>query len=521
VSKSIKNLNQELDSVPTEALMSRVALLEAIAEGVIVRCGNEIVYVNTAAQRMFGVEDKGDEVTSHSILDWIHQDDKEIVDRHYRKRIAGEDTADQYDFRIVREDKTLCYVSCRAAIISWMGKPAVVANLTDITAQKEAARAQGRSEQLFSNIFRLTPEVMMLSSLKSGRVLDVNPAFLNVFGRRRSEIVGSRADDLGIWADNTFLHRFIEELKMTSTMTNVPATVRTRGDMVRHFQLFAQKIGHDADELLLLIGRDITDDLLQAQELQRSKETAELANRAKSEFLANMSHELRTPLNAILGFAEIIRDEMIGPIAIRRYVEYADDIHESGTHLLSIINDILDLSKVEAGRLEAHLTWIDPIICLEMCLTLVQQRALDSSVTLLHDLDEDVLLEADERLIKQIALNLLTNAVKFTNAGGSVKLSLKRTANAGLSLTVEDTGVGMTAEEIKVARRPFGQVDSSLSRKHEGSGLGLPLVSAFADKLNATLTIDSEPNVGTRVNVIFPSFKVKDKCGEEPEGFTI
>ena len=494
MSKRNKNQNQEMNSVPKGALMSRVALLEAIAEGVIVRCGREIVYINTAAQRMFGVEDKLGELTGSSVLDWIHQDDKEIVDSHYRKRIAGEDAADQYDFRIVREDGSLCWVSCRAATISWMGKPAVVANLTDISAQKEAARAQGRSEQLFSNIFHLTPEVMMLSNLQTGLVLDVNPAFLNVFGRRRSEIIGSRADGLGIWADNTFLNRFVEELKMTSTMTNVPATVRTRGNMVRHFQLFAQKIGHDTDELLLLIGRDITDDLLQSQELQRSKETAELANRAKSEFLANMSHELRTPLNAILGFAEIIRDEMIGPIAIRRYVEYADDIHESGTHLLSIINDILDLSKVEAGRLEAHLTWIDPIICLEMCLTLVQQRAFESSVTLLHDMDEDVLLEADERLIKQIGLNLLTNAVKFTNAGGTVKLSLKRTANAGLSLTVEDTGVGMTAEEIKVARRPFGQVDSSLSRKHEGSGLGLPLVSAFTEKLNATLTIDSEPS---------------------------
>jgi len=355
---------------------------------------------------------------------------------------------------------------------------------------------------------------MLISSLADGNIIDVNPAFLNVVGRRRDDVIGHTTQDLNIWADPTFLGRFVEELKMTASMTDVPTTVRTRGNLIRHFRIFAQKVEIEGEPMLLLIGRDVTEDLMQAQELQRSRDTAELANRAKSEFLANMSHELRTPLNAILGFAEILREEMVGPLGSPRYKEYANDIHESGTHLLSIINDILDLSKVEAGRLEAYLTWIDPLESLEMCMTLVQQRAFEASLSLEHQLDQTTLIEADERLIKQIALNLLSNAIKFTEPGGKVSMTLEKTGNGGLCLSVTDTGIGMTAEEIKIAKRPFGQVDSSLSRRHEGSGLGLPLVSAFSEKLNATMTIDSRPGVGTRVSIVFPPFKVREKTDD-------
>lgn len=488
------------------------SLLNLIGEGVVVRAGAKIVYINDSARALFGFDDNP---LGQKIEDWIHPDDRALVASHYSARIAGDDAPDVYEFRILRSDGSVCWISCIARVVEWHGERAIAANLTDISKQREVSRAHDMSERLFTNIFRLTPEVMLLTNLKDGKVLDVNPAFLNVFGRRRDDVIGHTSDELDIWADSTFLGRFVEELKMTASMTDVPATVKTRGNLVRHFRLFAQKIDHDNDQLLLLIGRDITDDLMQSQELQRSKDDAELANRAKSEFLANMSHELRTPLNAILGFAEILRDEIIGPIGNSRYVEYAQDIHESGSHLLEIINDILDLSKVEAGRLEAHLTWMDPVDCLEMCMTLVQQRAFEKDISLHQDLDDSVLLEADERLIKQIGLNLLTNAVKFTEQNGKVNLSLTRTANAGVCLSVSDTGIGMTPDEIKIARRPFGQIDSSLARKAEGSGLGLPLVSAFAEKLNATVTIESQPGVGTHVNVIFPPFKVKERASEE------
>lgn len=487
------------------------ALLNALAEGVMVRAGDRFIFVNQTALDMFAYPGTMEEFLDEPVSGWVHPEDQALVQENYDKRIRGEDAEQNYELRLLRADGETRWVSCRANAIEWDGEPAVVACVYDITEQLEEKRAFERAENIFRNIFRLTPEVMLISGLTDGKIIDVNPAFLNVFGRRRDEVIGHTTQELDIWADPTFLGRFVEELKMTASMTDVPTTVKTRGNLIRHFRIFAQKIDLQGEPMLLLIGRDITEDLVQAQELQRSKDTAELANRAKSEFLANMSHELRTPLNAILGFAEILRDEMVGPIGNPRYKEYAQDIHESGTHLLSIINDILDLSKVEAGRLEAYLTWINPLESLEMCMTLVQQRAFEASLSLEHQFDRTVLIEADERLVKQIALNLLSNAIKFTEPGGKVTMKLEKTGNGGLCLSVTDTGIGMTAEEIKIAKRPFGQVDSSLSRRHEGSGLGLPLVSAFSEKLNATMTIDSRPGVGTRVSIMFPPFKVKTR----------
>jgi len=504
-----QKFKKEARDVAAAALQA--ALLDSIAEGVIVRRDNKFIYINEAARLMFGFDNQTDDLGQQSIEALIHPGDAPRVAENYNRRIAGDDAPLKYEFRILRKNGSLCWVSCRAHSVLWDGEQAVAATLSDISDIKAAERAHDRSEQLFTNIFRMNPEVMLLANLKDGAVKDVNPAFLNIFGRRRDDIINRKVDELDIWADTTFLKRFVEELKMTASMTDVPTTVKTRGNLVRHFRLFAQKIDHANEQLLLLIGRDVTEDTVHAQDLQRSKDNAELANRAKSEFLANMSHELRTPLNAILGFSEIIRDEMIGAIGVKRYSEYAQDIHESGTHLLSIINDILDLSKVEAGRLDAHLSWINPTECLDMCLTLVQQRAFESNIALKHSLDTEVLLEADDRLLKQIGLNLLTNAVKFTNPGGTVTLALTRTENRGLCLSVEDTGVGMTADEIRIARRPFGQVNAGPNKQQEGSGLGLPLVSGFAEKLNATLMIDSQPGVGTRITVIFPPFKVKDR----------
>jgi len=492
------------------------SLLDVITEAVIVRTGEKIVYLNAAARQLLGFEGEVGLNKNINMSGFVHVDDRAVLSDYYARRIAGEEVPSEYELRIVRPDKSVTWTSCQASRILWQGEPSAVACFTDISTQREAQKGLSRSEQLFKYVFNLVPDVMLLANLKDGCIVDVNPAFLNVFGLRRDDVIGHTSGELDIWADVAFLNRFVEELKMTTSMMDVPTTVKTRGNVIRHFQLFAQKIEHGLQPLLLLIGRDVTDDLMQAQELQRSKDNAELANRAKSAFLANMSHELRTPLNGILGFAELIRDQMIGPMGNVRYAEYAGDIHSSGTHLLHIINDILDLSKVEAGQLGAHLAWIDPRKSLESCLTMVQQRAFEADITVEHELDGTVLLEADERLIKQIGINLLSNAVKFTEAGGKVTLTLIRTGNGGLCLSVADTGIGMNPEEIKIARRPFGQVESHLSKKNEGSGLGLPLVSTFAEKLNATMTIESQPKVGTRVNITFPPFKVKNK-EETPE----
>jgi PAS domain S-box-containing protein len=505
-----------------EQIRCQASLLDTMSEGVVVRQGNRVLYANKAMYRMLGLSEvEGGDFISQRIDSWVHIDDRESVEKMYAARIEGtEDVSYEYNFRIVKPNAEIVWVTCRPRIVDWCGAPAVAAHLSDITHEKELLSKGQLSKDLFRNIFNVTPEFMILFKLSNGDIIDVNPAFLNIFGRRRDEVKGVSLEKLDIASDPTFHGRFIEELKTTSFITDVPAALKTRAGIIRHFRLFARKIEGDSEPYLLMTGRDVTDEISKAQELQRNRDAAELSNRTKSEFLANMSHELRTPLNAILGFSELIRDQIGGANSASRYSEYAGDIHKSGTHLLSIINDILDLSKIEAGRLEAYLEWMDPSGSLEMCLRLVQQRANESRVNIERVIDPNIQLCADERILKQIGINLLSNAVKFTNPLGTVTLGLELCEDGSACLYVTDTGIGMTADEITIARRPFGQVDSTLNRSNLGSGLGLPLVVAFSEKLGCKFVLESQPDVGTNVRIYFPADKVRrQEASEQDDDF--
>lgn len=503
-------------SHPKADIRSQAMLLDNISEGVVVRCGDAVVFANSAIFRILGAEPDDTSQLEKHLEDWIHPDDLDRINQMYSQRMAGADMPSNYEFRLVRLDGSSIWVSSQASLSTWGGEPCLVAYLNDITAEIESRDKQKLSNGLFKNIFNVTPEFMLLFRLTDNVVIDTNPSFLNIFGHRKEGLLGNNIRALDMWLEPTFFDRFIEELKTTASLTDVPAALKTRGGIIRHFRLFARRIDGGTEPLLLMTGRDVTEELSHAHELQRTRDAAELSNRTKSEFLANMSHELRTPLNAILGFSELIRDGVGGEMLAAKHSEYASDIHKSGAHLLSIINDILDLSKVEAGRLEAHISLLDPIPCLEMCMRLVQQRAVEAGVKISSDLDFQIMLMADERLLKQIGLNLLSNAVKFTRKGGKVDLSLKKTSDGGACLVVEDTGIGMTTAEIAQAKVPFGQVESSLNRSHEGSGLGLPLVVAFAAKLGGSVSIESKPAIGTRVSVFFPAETVSQRPDSIP-----
>ena len=250
---------------------------------------------------------------------------------------------------------------------------------------------------------------------------------------------------------------------------------------------------------------DVTGSYSAERQLRSAKEEAELASRAKSDFLANVSHELRTPLNAIIGFSEIIKDQLFGPIGNHRYKEYAIDIHDSGTHLLSLINDILDLSKIEAGKFELHEEPIDLERATKSCFRIMRDRAEEAGVNLEHRFPHGLPhLKADPRAVKQILLNLLSNAVKFTGQGGRVLVYPNFSEGGDLVLNVEDTGIGIAEADIAKAMAPFGQVDSSLSRKYEGTGLGLPLTRHLVDLHGGELKLSSHMGQGTLVSITFP-----------------
>jgi signal transduction histidine kinase len=275
------------------------------------------------------------------------------------------------------------------------------------------------------------------------------------------------------------------------------------------------------DSMVVTVWLDITQRKRAERDLIAAKEQAELANRSKTEFLANMSHETRTPLNAIIGFSQVIAGEMLGPIGTPKYIGYAHDILVSAEHLLGIINDILDLSKLEAGKLDLVEEVVDVPKLMEDLLQLADAKARASEIRIALRCEGSIpALRADARKLKQVVLNLLINAVKFSHPGSEVAIVL-RSPSGAVTIDVVDHGIGMDSDEIALAMTRFGQVASAWTRKHDGTGLGLPLAIGLTELHDGTLTVRSTKGVGTTVTVAFPRERSEPAHGAEPGGLRI
>jgi signal transduction histidine kinase len=260
---------------------------------------------------------------------------------------------------------------------------------------------------------------------------------------------------------------------------------------------------------IVSIGRSLCQVTEMAEAVRQAKEQADQANQAKTDFLANMSHELRTPLNAVIGFAQVMRNEYLGPLGSARYREYAAGIEESGQHLLELIEDILDVSRIEAGQLVLKEETVDVALVMESVARLIRPKA-DSSRVLLYLQPPENLppLRADARRLRQILLNLLSNAVKFTPAGGRVEMRGLRDTHGGITLEIADTGIGIKPADLEKVMSLFGQAQPAYSRSQPGSGLGLPIAHSLTELHDGILTVDSTPDHGTTVRVKLPAARV-------------
>ncbi len=363
------------------------------------------------------------------------------------------------------------------------------------------------TEERLESILGSIDDIVYARDLVSGRFLVVNAAVTRIFGRPPAVFLAdASAWTRAIHPDDLPMFERVQAGLPRVGVADIEYRI-LRADGIQRWISDRSSVIRDPRGGPIRvdgIASDITERKLAQQQLQVAKEQAENANRAKTEFLANISHELRTPLNAILGFSEVLTLEMFGPLE-GRYRQYATDINASGAHLLAVINDILDMSRIEAGRIDLHEEEIDLALATEACLRLVGDQARNDGVALAVEIDPLLPhLRADGRLVRQMLLNLLSNAIKFTPAGGRVTIDAGLDHEGALLLRVRDTGIGIDASDLTRVLAPFGQVDSAYSRRHGGTGLGLPIVRALVELHGGTLRLESQVGVGTTAVLSFP-----------------
>jgi signal transduction histidine kinase len=388
--------------------------------------------------------------------------------------------------------------------VAWDGGPAALVTLRRNRAR--APREETRpppgeeAEQLRAALDASTEAIAILGG--EGRVVCVNAAFAQLTGVDKPTLAGQQLFSLFAPEDARALAERLARANAGEGAGALRLSVKTpRG--LAPIDAAIQRLGAAPGSRLCVTLRDLAPAWRTRDELEAARAEAERASAAKSEFLARVSHEIRTPLNAILGFAEVMMEERFGPIGSERYKEYLKDVHASGALVLSLVNDLLDLSKIEAGKMELDFARVDANAVITECVSIMQPQANQGRVIMRVALAPRLPgIRADERSLRQILLNLLSNAVKFNEPGGQVIVSTALTDAGFVVIRVKDTGIGMSETDIETALEPFGQV--ATSRAAGGTGLGLPVTKALIEANHASFTIKSREHEGTLIEVAFP-----------------
>ena len=472
--------------------------------------GAEAPNISPAMSRMLDLPDDSTQLTSEHLISLLHPDDMERVQSAIESIIENPQTF-SIDMRLRQPNGAYRdFISHGFPELGGNNEPiSIVGVLDDVTDNLNRELTLKRTTEQYKLIAEHAYD-MFARHTPDGVLTFVSPAVRKVMGAEPEDVVGHNIIEMMHRDDQEEARQKLEALNTGADSVRISFRLpNLQGEFIWLESTVHPIHDEHTGEMVeaIAITRDISGRKEYEQQLLDAREKAETANRTKSTFLANMSHELRTPLNAVIGFSEILKRQMYGPLGDAAYDEYANLIHESGTHLLDLINDILDMSKVEAGKMEIKPELLDMVDIVETCMRFVEAKseAKNQHVQLnVLTPQQNNSVYADMRATKQILINLLSNAVKFTGEGGSIKVDVRTLAD-GLELSVSDNGVGIDPADIPRLLRPFEQIADKSSQAEEGSGLGLALTKSFAELQGGTFRLESEKDKGTRAIVILPS----------------
>ena len=491
------------------------AMVDAIPVALLIHAGDQLIHANPEFLRISGYGSLAELEAVGGLDSLLHH--RELEDMP--EKSGG--------LSLVRADDELLPVTARLQSVRWADQNALMLALITAGPRPEPAPAAVErdvdEERLMARVGELQVEVDELRSIletatdgvviigPDGDIRSMNRSASALFDYDDTETRGKPF--VMLFAHES--HRAVADYLAGITGTGVASVLNDGREVIGReasggFIPLFMTIGRlSASNGYCAVIRDITQWKRTEEDLKSAKRAAETANAHKSEFLARVSHEIRTPLNAIIGFSDMMAIEHFGPIGHPRYVEYANDIARSGRLVLDIVNDLLDISKIEAGEMELEFTAVGLNDAISEAVSLVQPQAQAQRVIIRTAFSETVPdVVADLRSIKQIVLNILANAIRFTHAGGQIVVSTAYETNGSVVLRIRDTGIGMTRAELEQAMKPFRQVTPGARKRGDGTGLGLPLTKAMVDANRASFTIQSAPNEGTLVEITFPSPRV-------------
>jgi two-component system, cell cycle sensor histidine kinase PleC len=482
---------------------------------------------------ILGLAPKGELLSFGEVSERLHPENSNI-ENMIEELLRGQRSVFNREFRMRHEDGHWVWLRARAALAPGEKpeSPHLIGIVFDITAQKQSDKLNLDAELRLKDAIENISEAFVLWDTENRLVL-CNSKYQQFHSLPASSCVpGTPYAQVTQSAKEPIVRQFVPNI---SGDTSEGKSLEVQLGDGRWLQINERRtrdggfvsVGTDitalkkqeehlllSERTLMMTVRDLQKERLLAEQQSqrladladkyaREKTRAEAANRSKSEFLANMSHELRTPLNAIIGFSEVMQEQMFGPIGSPKYTEYSHDIHKSGQFLLDVINDILDMSKIEAGRMEMEFTPLSLPTIIEDIMRFVGPRAAEGKVDIVQNLPKSCDMVGDKRALKQVFINLLSNAVKFTPEGGEVKISIAKVKDSA-KITIADTGIGIPGNDIEKLGRPFEQVENQFTKSKGGSGLGLAISKSLVDLHHGTLTIDSVVGVGTTVTVTLP-----------------